>query len=49
LRGPRLRAEGRALHVRFARGWLRKHPLTQADLEQEAVWLRAAGLRLSFG
>jgi exopolyphosphatase/guanosine-5'-triphosphate,3'-diphosphate pyrophosphatase len=49
LLGLRLRAEGRALSVRFARGWLRKHPLTQADLEQEAVWLRAAGLRLSFG
>ena len=49
LRGPRLRAEGRALHVRFARGWLRQHPLTQADLEQEAAWLRAAGFRLDFG
>jgi len=49
LRGPRLRADKRALSVRFARGWLRQHPLTQADLEQEAAWLKAAGFRLDFG
>jgi len=48
-RAPRLRAEKRALRVRFARGWLRQHPLTQADLEQEAAWLKAAGFRLEFG
>ncbi len=48
LRGLRLRAEKRALGARFARGWLRQHPLTQADLEQEAAWLKAAGFRLDF-
>jgi exopolyphosphatase/guanosine-5'-triphosphate,3'-diphosphate pyrophosphatase len=49
LRGLRLRAGKRALNVHFARGWLRQHPLTQADLEQEAAWLRAVGFRLDFG
>jgi hypothetical protein len=32
--------------VRFARGWLRRHPLTQADLDLEIQWLKAAGVRL---
>lgn len=49
LRGLRLLPGRRALTVRFARGWLRQHPLTQADLEQEAAWLKTAGLRLDFG
>ena len=44
--GLRLRAEKRVLSIRFARGWLRQHPLTQADLDQEVAWLRASGLRL---
>jgi hypothetical protein len=34
------------LAARFARGWLRCHPLTQADLELEIQWLKAAGVRL---
>jgi exopolyphosphatase/guanosine-5'-triphosphate,3'-diphosphate pyrophosphatase len=45
----RLRVTQRVVGLRFARGWLRQHPLTQADLEQEAVLLRAAGVRLEFG
>jgi exopolyphosphatase/guanosine-5'-triphosphate,3'-diphosphate pyrophosphatase len=49
LRGLRLRAGKRALSVHLARGWLRQHPLTQADLEQEATWLKAAGFRLDVG
>lgn len=48
-RGLRLIAGKRSLGLRFARGWLRRHPLTQADLEQEAAWLKAAGLRLDIG
>jgi exopolyphosphatase/guanosine-5'-triphosphate,3'-diphosphate pyrophosphatase len=48
LAGLRLRATPRGLQVRFGRGWLRRHPLTAADLEQERAWLRAAGLRLEF-
>jgi exopolyphosphatase/guanosine-5'-triphosphate,3'-diphosphate pyrophosphatase len=46
LAGLRLKAAPRGLQVRFARGWLRRHPLTAADLEQERMWLRAAGLKL---
>ena len=49
LKGLRIHVAKRVVQVRFARGWLRQHPLTQADLEQEAAWLRAAGLRLDFG
>jgi exopolyphosphatase/guanosine-5'-triphosphate,3'-diphosphate pyrophosphatase len=50
LRGLRLSTDNkRALRLRFARGWLRRHPLTQADLEQETAWLRAAGWRLKVG
>ena len=47
-RGLRLRAGKRLLQIRFARGWLRLHPLTQADLKQEALWLKAAGMTLEF-
>jgi exopolyphosphatase/guanosine-5'-triphosphate,3'-diphosphate pyrophosphatase len=39
----------KALHVRFPRGWLRAHPLTRADLGQEAGWLAAAGWELRWG
>lgn len=49
LKGLRLRATKNLLQLRFARDWLRGHPLTQADLEQEAVYLKAAGWRLGFG
>ncbi|MHB8347481.1 MAG: Ppx/GppA phosphatase family protein [Acidiferrobacterales bacterium] len=45
-RGLQLRVGKRSLQVRFARGWLRQHPLTQADLAQEASWLKAAGMTL---
>ncbi len=46
LKGLRVRVAGRVVQVRFARGWLRRHPLTQADLDQEIQWLKAAGVRL---
>jgi exopolyphosphatase/guanosine-5'-triphosphate,3'-diphosphate pyrophosphatase len=42
----RLRVTPKVLRLRFARGWLRQHPLTVADLQQEAVFLKAAGVRL---
>lgn len=42
----RLRARKQVLNLHFVRGWLRRHPLTLADLEQESVWLKAAGARL---
>jgi exopolyphosphatase/guanosine-5'-triphosphate,3'-diphosphate pyrophosphatase len=36
----------RSLEVRFAPGWLEAHPLVQADLQEEAVLLRAGGFEL---
>jgi exopolyphosphatase/guanosine-5'-triphosphate,3'-diphosphate pyrophosphatase len=36
----------RSLEVRFAPGWLDAHPLTQADLMEEAELLRAGGFEL---
>jgi exopolyphosphatase/guanosine-5'-triphosphate,3'-diphosphate pyrophosphatase len=36
----------RSLELRFPAGWLREHPLTSADLQQEVDYLRAAGFRL---
>lgn len=46
---PRVRVEGTGLRVQLPTDWLRAHPLTQADLAQEAAFLAAAGLRLRFG
>ena len=37
------------LDLRFPAGWLYEHPLTRADLEMEAGYLRKAGFRLEFG
>ncbi|HEX6571102.1 MAG TPA: exopolyphosphatase [Steroidobacteraceae bacterium] len=51
-RGPRslpeiqLAAKAKQLELAFPRGWLAEHPLTEADLEQEAEWLASAGFRL---
>jgi exopolyphosphatase / guanosine-5'-triphosphate,3'-diphosphate pyrophosphatase len=36
----------RTVEVRFPSRWLRDHPLTSADLQQEVDYLRAAGYRL---
>ncbi len=38
----------RGLDLRFPRDWLAQHPLTQADLEQEADYLKSADVRLRF-
>lgn len=43
-----LEVKGKSLSLRFPAGWLDEHPLTQADLEQEANYLNAAGYELSF-
>ncbi len=47
---PRIRlvARKRALALTFPRGWLKKNPLTCADLTQEARYLKTGGLVLSF-
>jgi exopolyphosphatase/guanosine-5'-triphosphate,3'-diphosphate pyrophosphatase len=36
----------RSVEVRFPVRWLRDHPLTSADLQQEVDYLRAGGYRL---
>ena len=41
-------ASRRKLRLRFPEGWLETHPLTLADLEQEARYLGAIDLKLSF-
>jgi exopolyphosphatase/guanosine-5'-triphosphate,3'-diphosphate pyrophosphatase len=43
-----LQAQKKMLTLQFPAGWLEAHPLTQADLEQEAVYLQAAGFKLEF-
>lgn len=43
----KLSAVGRALEVRFPRGWFRDHALTRADLDQEVQFLKAASFRLT--
>ena len=51
-RGPRslpqidIRAKGRSIDLEFPKGWLDAHPLSAADLEQEAEYLQAAGFKL---
>ena len=39
-------AKKRLFQVRLPRGWLTNHPLTGADLDQEAAYLRNAGYKL---
>jgi exopolyphosphatase / guanosine-5'-triphosphate,3'-diphosphate pyrophosphatase len=41
-----LTARARTLEIRFPYHWLREHPLTAADLQQEIDYLRPQGLRL---
>jgi exopolyphosphatase/guanosine-5'-triphosphate,3'-diphosphate pyrophosphatase len=41
-----LSATPRSLEMRFPSGWLKDHPLTSADLQQEVDYLRLSGFRL---
>jgi len=41
-------ARGSTLKLRYPDEWLDAHPLLCADLEQEAVYLKAAGFKLQF-
>ena len=41
-----LSAASRSLEVRFPARWLKEHPLTSADLQQEVDYLRMSGFRL---
>ena len=43
-----LKASEKRLQLRFPEGWLDEHPLTRADLEQEAAYLKSARLALDF-
>ena len=43
-----LAAEERKLRLALPRGWLRAHPLTRAELEQEAALVRPAGFELTW-
>jgi exopolyphosphatase/guanosine-5'-triphosphate,3'-diphosphate pyrophosphatase len=42
-------AENRAFDLRFGGGWLEEHPLTIADLDEEARQWKAVGWTLTFG
>ncbi|HZO23778.1 MAG TPA: exopolyphosphatase [Steroidobacteraceae bacterium] len=46
LPGIELSATARSLEVEFPQRWLRDHPLTSADLQQETEHLRSVGFRL---
>lgn len=41
-------ADGNTLKLLYPDGWLDAHSLTRADLEQEAIYLKAAGVKLEF-
>ena len=45
----RLAARGKSLRLVFPARWLRDHPLTLADLQQEVQYLRAVRVRLVVG
>ena len=44
----KLNLDKKGLDIRFEKNWLDSNPLTQADLEQEASYLEAAGFGLQF-
>jgi exopolyphosphatase/guanosine-5'-triphosphate,3'-diphosphate pyrophosphatase len=47
---PVMRADvlGETLRVRFPAGWLEQHPLSLADLRQEAAFLKRSPVKLDF-
>ncbi|MBS0613908.1 MAG: Ppx/GppA family phosphatase [Proteobacteria bacterium] len=45
----RLHVKGRTLNLELPVRWMKEHPLTLEDLEQERGYLKNAGFRLSFG
>lgn len=44
----RFEIDGKSLRLGFPEGWLEEHPLTLADLDQEARYLDAIGFDLTF-
>ena len=45
----RLRVKGRVVTLELSARWMKEHPLTLEDLEQEKQYLKEAGFRLRFG
>ncbi len=45
---PALKAGKTTIEIEFEQGMLKDHPLTQADLENEAAYLKAASLKLKY-
>ncbi|MCG8124084.1 MAG: exopolyphosphatase, partial [Candidatus Thiodiazotropha taylori] len=45
---PRIEAEDNRISLVFPEDWIEHHPLTRAELEQEANYLEAAGFLLRF-
>lgn len=43
---PGIRVDGNRVWLQFAPGWLDEHPLTRADIEQEAAYFSVAGFEL---
>src|SRR6202167_2471281 len=43
----RLQGKGRNLNLELPQGWMKEHPLTLEDLEQERAYLKEAGFRLT--
>jgi exopolyphosphatase/guanosine-5'-triphosphate,3'-diphosphate pyrophosphatase len=44
----KLRVKGRALSLELPARWMKEHPLTLEDLEQERQYLKEAGFRLNY-
>ncbi|TAH38096.1 MAG: exopolyphosphatase [Planctomycetota bacterium] len=44
----KMQVEDEDVRLSFPDGWLDSHPLTRADLEEEAAYVRGAGFKLSF-
>ena len=43
-----MQASGNAVQLQFPKGWLKKHALTVADLEQERKYLKAVNVTFDF-
>lgn len=44
-----MQANGDNVQLQFPKGWLEKHALTLADLEQEKKYLKVINVTLEFG
>ena len=48
LPGLKIKVDGLTVKLQFPSDWLQDHPLTMADLEHEAAYLKSAGFKLKF-